>query len=189
MTVGEAAAPIAGGTSITMPLAALVAGQVVQDGEIIQMLLKPSRWFILFNSLRFAGTVIALVIGVLLYDGRFIGRPNAAAQVAIFLISARVMLSVLQWMGRYYILTDLRVIRLSGVLTPEIYSCPLRKVADTRCVRTFRERLVGIGSIVMVSSDSDVSGWQMIARPKEIHDALAAAVARSKQNGNGVAGG
>ena len=66
---------------------------------------------------------------------------------AIFLLAGRIMWAVLQWMGRLYVLTDMRIVRLSGVFNVEIFDCALRKVATTRLTRTFREKLWRLGSI------------------------------------------
>src|SRR5437868_6844020 len=56
---GAAAAPAA-----TNPVTALMAGQVLRDGELILLLLRPSRWFILLTSLRF-GAVVALAMALM----------------------------------------------------------------------------------------------------------------------------
>ncbi len=50
--------------------------------------------------------------------------------------------------GPAHVLTDLRIVRLSGVFTIDVFDCALRKVADTRVSRDFRELPVGaLGSI------------------------------------------
>ena len=64
----------------------------------------------------------------------FIDRGGVVHRVAyiettIFLIAGRVMGAVLQWMGRLYVLTDQRIIRLAGVFISDLYDCPLRKVS------------------------------------------------------------
>ena len=67
-------------------------------------------------------------------DADLPGQNIFYVEAGIFVLAGRVMWAVLQWMSRMYILTDLRVIRLSGVFHVDIYDCPLRKIARTRLI-------------------------------------------------------
>lgn len=100
------------------------------------------------------------------------------------------MWSVLQWMGRLYLLTNLRIVRLSGIFSVDIFDCPLRKVGRTRLVSAVRERLVGLGSIEIVPQDesSPTGLWQTIRHPVEVHEQIVATINRAKQGGRPCAG-
>ena len=78
------------------------------------------------------------------------GDKTLELKVGVFVLAGRMMWAVLQWMGRLYILTDLRIVRLSGVFSLDIFDCPLRRVARTRLVRSMRERLTGTGTIEII---------------------------------------
>lgn len=164
-------------------LAALFSGHVLQDGEVILLLIKPSLWFIALSGLKFIGVVLIAMISATLLDEQLPGRNYVYQQLGMFLITARVMWAALQWMGRLYILTDLRIVRLSGVFNVEIIDCPLRKVARTRLHRTVRERLTGVGTIEIIPSDEQIaiSYWNTIARPRDVREQIASAVRRAKQ--------
>lgn len=164
-------------------LAALLTGHILRDGEVVLLILKPSLWFILFNSMRFAATALIVAIGAQLWLA-----PKVAASVAYtgaFLITGRVMWAVLQWMGRLYVLTDLRIVRLSGVFNVEIFDCALRKVGTTRLTRTFREKLWRLGSIEIVPADDSCtpSVWQTVKRPAEVHAKVRQTIERARQGG------
>lgn len=164
-------------------LAALLTGHILRDGEVVLLVLKPSLWFILFNSMRFAAVVLIVAIGAQLWL-----PPRAAASIdylGAFLIAGRVMWAVLQWMGRLYVLTDLRIVRLSGVFNVEIFDCALRKVATTRLTRTFREKLWRLGSIEIVPADESCppSVWQTVKKPADVHAKVRATIERAKQHG------
>jgi hypothetical protein len=113
------------------------------------------------------------------------GQNILYIEAGLFVLAGRVMFAVLQWMSRLYILTDLRVIRLSGVFNVELFDCPLRKIARTRLIYTMRERLFGLGSIEIIPQDENIpiGVWQTIARPRAIHDKLVATINRAKQGG------
>ena len=85
------------------------------------MLLKPSPWFIVFTSLKFAAAVVICAIAAKLSQDKV--HIGGITQTATLLIAGRVMWSTLQWMGRYYILTDLRILRVGGVFRVEIFAC------------------------------------------------------------------
>ena len=164
-------------------LAALLTGHILRDGEVVLLVLKPSLWFILFNSMRFSAVVLIVAIGAQLWL-----QHRVAANIAYagaFLIAGRVMWAVLQWMGRLYVLTDLRIVRLSGVFNVEIFDCALRKVATARLTRTFREKLWRLGSIEIVPVDdtSPPSVWQTVKRPAEVYAKVQATIERARQHG------
>jgi hypothetical protein len=161
-------------------LAVLLAGHILRDGEVVLMILKPSLWYILFSAMRLSAAVLIGIIAAELW------LPPQAAQwyaaAGMFLIAARFMWSILNWMGRLYVLTDMRVLRLSGVFGVEVFDCPLRQVATTRLSYSFRERLWRLGSIEIVPRDETCPPgvWQTIRRPAEVHERVEAAVAKAK---------
>jgi hypothetical protein len=184
LPIESAAAPgqsSAGRTS----LATLLSAHILRDGELVLLILKPSIWYIPLSSLRFATAVIILAIFArLTNDQHVIGY----IETATFLIAGRVMWAVLQWMGRLYLLTDLRVVSLSGIFNVEIFDCPLRKIARTRLLRTMRERVLRLGSLEIIPCDEStpVSVWQTIARPAEVQLQVITAIRRAKHNGLGI---
>jgi hypothetical protein len=99
------------------------------------------------------------------------------------------MWAVLQWMGRLYVLTDLRIIRLAGVLKVEIFDCALRKVARTQVNASLKERLCGTGGIEIIPGDESCppAVWQTVARPAEVNELIVATINRAKQHGYGAA--
>lgn len=172
---------------VSTPIGALMAGQVLRDGELVLLLLRPSRWFILLSGLKFLAIVLILMIASVIFDERLHYQSRQYIEVGIFLMVGRLMWGVLQWMGRLYILTDMRIIRLSGVFNVHFYDCPLRKVARAILERTFKERLCRIGTIVIVPQEEEfaIGYWQMVARPREVQERIVAAVNRAKQGGMG----
>jgi len=183
-----AASPAAAvGAARATSLGTLLGSHILRDGELVLLILKPSLWFIAFNSLVFALIIGFTAAASALIDHRM--HDHFYFEAALFVITGRVMWSVLQWMGRLYILTDQRVLRITGIFSVEVFDCPLRKVVRARMVSSGREKLVGVGSIEIIPSDEAVPSaiWQTIAKPKEVLDRLRAAITRAKQNGTGCA--
>jgi hypothetical protein len=114
-------------------------------------------------------------------------HENLYFEAGTLLIAARLMWASLQWMGRLYVLTDHRVLRLGGVFVIDVFDCPLRKIVRTRLISTVRERSVAVGSIEIIPKDESMptAVWQTIAKPRQVHQRLIAAINRARQSGIG----
>jgi len=173
-----AAADLTRATSLAM----LLASHVLRDGELVLLILKPSLWFIPFSSAAFAAIAFVASVAFTLSDHGLHQRYYFC--LAGFAIAARLMWAVLQWQGRLYVLTDMRVLRLAGVFNVDIFDCALRKIVRTRIVSPLRERLVLVGSIEIIPRDEETPTaiWQTIPRPREVHQRLLAAIRKARQN-------
>ena len=136
----------------------------------------------------FIGMAVLATLGLRMINARPFDSAPSAFQLLLLLSAARLMWSVVQWMGRYYILTDLRVIRVSGVFTVDVQSYPLRRVESVKLYRNICERLLNKGTLEITGSEGAPIGWQTISRPKRVQERVQAAVARAKHNGCGTAG-
>ena len=182
---GAAAIGTRRGRPVAPALAVLLAGHILHDGEVVQLVLKPSLWFIPFVAAKFTAAMAILGIASTLWL-----PPHVAwywVEAAIFVAAGRLMWAVLQWINRLYVLTDHRILRLSGVFTIDIFDCPLRKVATTRVVYNVRERLLRLGSVeIQPADDQRPSGlWQTVRKPRDVRETIDAAVAKAKSGGMG----
>jgi hypothetical protein len=168
-------------------LAALLAGHILQDGEVVILILKPSLWFLVLSSLRFAGVASIFLLWLLLSTNPSKAQEVAYSEAAVVIVASRLVWATLHWMGRFYILTDLRILRLGGVFSIELFDCPLRKVARTRVIVSTPERLVRTGSIEIVPQEGSwaLGNWQTIDQPREVHEQVVAAINRARQGGMG----
>jgi hypothetical protein len=182
---GPAAAAAAQADQAT-PLAAILSAHLLRDGEVVLLAIKPSVWFIFLSSASFNGAVLLASLALAVIEHH--RHDRLYLETAVFFIGGRLMWAVLQWMGRLYVLTDMRVLRLAGVFSIDVFDCPLRKIVRTRLVSRFREKLVLTGSIEIIPKDETVPSdiWQTIAKPKLIHQRLVAAINRARQSGTGL---
>jgi hypothetical protein len=181
----------AGAATVEAPtatsLATLLSRHILRDGEIVILLLKPSPLYILLSSMRFIAVVALLVTAIFLFDinDRLHLNTLAVVEAGIFVAAGRLMWAVLQWMARLYVLTDLRVLRISGVFNVLIFDCALRKVARTRLLQSPRDRMLGVGSIEIIPVDENAPEgvWQTIAKPRLVHEQVVAQINKAKQGG------
>jgi hypothetical protein len=189
----EGASAAAAGESVETAsgsLAALLTRHVLRDGELVLLTLRPSLWFIPLSSLRFIAVVLLFMLAGRVFDQQLPYSARFYIETGVFLIAGRLTWALVQWMGRLYVLTDLRILAISGVFAAHIFECALRKVARTRLVYTMRERVLGLGSLEIIPQDDEapVGLWQMIARPRRVHERVLSAIRRARQGGMGHRG-
>jgi hypothetical protein len=174
--------------AIGSPLGALLVGHVLHEGEVVLLLLKPSLWFVPLASLRFIGVVLIALAVCDLAGLHPSARHGLVGEAAGLAVAGRLVWAMFHWFGRVYVLTDLRIIRMSGVLAVELFDCPLRKIRRTRRRDTVPERLLRLGTINVYPQDPECCGhvpraWQTIAKPGLVHEQIVAAVNRAQQGG------
>jgi Bacterial PH domain len=180
-------AATAGSPALTTSLATLLASHILRDGELVLLILKPSLWFILLSSLRYIAIALILMIAVKVFDPQLQGPHRGYIELGTSVIVGRLVWASFQWMGRLYILTDMRILSLWGVVNIDIFDCPLRKVARTRLIRGVLDRLVGVGSIEIIPQDESYPFglWLNVAHPVQVHQKITATINRARQGGMG----
>ena len=168
----------------------LVPAQLLDGGEVVILAIKPSLWFILFNSFRWVAVLGLLVAVVLWYSPAWYWlEPKVLLQGAIGLGVLRVVVASLQWVSRLYVLTNRRLMRIRGVLNVDIFECRLAKIQNTFMRLSWYERLTRLGTIDITTAGTGLveARWENVPRPLEVHDALRQAVSAAKNTGrNGL---
>ena len=163
--------------------ATLLPPQLLQSGELIILLLKPSAWFILLGSLRFLAVVGIAVLGMLWLSGpqgwRYLDRGDIVI-LGFVACAARLFWQFLIWLSHVYVLTDRRIIRVSGVLRVSVFETSLKKVQHTTAYYSIRERLFGLGSIGFATAGTAVFEvwWLMVSNPLDVHRTITQTLSR-----------
>jgi hypothetical protein len=164
-------------------VATMLPPDVIQPGELIILLLKPSAWFILLDSLRFIAGV-AIVVLLLLWlrpaglDKYLDQRDLILCGIAIS--GVRLFWQFLVWLSHVYVLTDRRIVRVQGVLRVHVFETSLKQIQHTVAYFSIRERLFGLGSIGFATAGTDRvdAWWRMIANPLEVHRIIGQTLSR-----------
>ena len=174
---GEGAAELAPAADSFLP------AQLLQPGEIIILLIKPSPWYIVLSCLGFL-VGVAVVAGALLMLQRA-GMVNVVDRHdlivgAVGLAGVRLFWQLLDWLSRVYVLTDQRVIRVRGVLRVQVFECPLKQVQHTSAYFSLRERVFGLGTLAFATAGTAgiEAVWEMLAQPLEVHQVVVQALNR-----------
>lgn len=163
-------------------LAAMLPAQLLQGGEIVILLLKPSLWYIILAA---AGHLAAIAIAAcaatwLARLGLLNVTTRDITAVALFIAAVRLLWQLLEWLSRVYVLTDRRIVRVQGVVRVQVFECPLKKIQHTDAVFSLRERLFGLGTLMFSTAGTAVpeAAWVMLAHPLDVHQKVVAAINR-----------
>lgn len=185
------------------PAMSPAAARYVPKGERAILAVRPG---VLFIPLAPLGTIVVILgatwLGVWGLDRLAIAAggdrelvrrlKNTAGLVGVAgtaSIVLRVLWQALEWWCRLYILTDARLLRVSGVLRRSVIDIPVERVQHTSVYRAIRERVFGLGTIGINTSGTAFTEmfWNMVGRPHEVHAAIRAACERRAPTGGAPA--
>jgi membrane protein YdbS with pleckstrin-like domain len=184
--------------AIDLERKACVTVACIPEEELILLNLKPSLWFIL-SGLALPALVclapallIARLPEIVGWAGIHISpTPGIFARAPLVLVMLFVVCAawqVAEWISRRYVLTDRRIVAISGVLRQVVQDIPLSRVQHVTMHRTLFDGAVGTGSILMSSAGSVTSGseviWQRISRPREVSQIVRDAMERYGRQGH-----
>lgn len=169
----DAAAPLL----VASPLSILLSRHMFQEGEIIELAVRPSSLWIIFASWRtLLIACIAIVAGFALPD-YLKGRANWCVEAGLLLAAGRLMWATIRWMSRLYVLTNMRLMTISGVFNVSVTECPLRRLGRVMQCTPVWERFFLLGTLHVIPMDDSfaVQYWQTIAHPGEVERKIRAA--------------
>lgn len=169
-------------TTIADPHLAMLPAELLQDGEIILLMIKPSPWFIVLEPLRTLLGILLLTIATfwLNRSGLLPFRSSDVLLCGCGVMIARLLWQFLEWVSRVYVLTDKRVIRVRGVLRVHVFEASLRQIQHTELQFNIRERVTGLGTIFFTTAGTAFveAAWTMIAKPMQVHQEVVKAIQR-----------
>ncbi|BAM04039.1 PH domain-containing protein [Phycisphaera mikurensis] len=187
---GTAAPAAAAPPAAVDRLASILPPQLLQDGEAVLLLRKPSRWYILLAPLGFFVLVLALAAAGHRADA-FLNQARMSGEIltlAATLLLLRLGWQTLDWAGRVYVLTDRRVLRVQGVIRVSVFEARLSRLQHTGLFFSLRERLFGLGTVTFSTAGTGTveAAWLFLHEPLEVHRLV---LETQRRCGGGAAGG
>jgi len=159
------------------------AGLLGQD-EIVILAIKPSGWFVPLVSLPVLASAAVVALAAYLIDPYYPSTYKSLAYIFAIVVSlARLTGACWQWLGRTYILTNLRIMSLRGVNRPLIAQAPLTEVREALLAASLPERLAGLGGIYCYVGEQSLPGiaWTFVSHPAEAHEIVTTAINKAKR--------
>ena len=177
--------PSADPASVEAPVSVEVSSRLLNDGEIVQLAIKPGLGFVVLASLPTLA-VLAVVAGLFWVLQEAIGvslgvSARSATWICAGGAAARLLLSCMEWSSRLYCLTNRRVFRVQGVFCPNVEQCPLQAINRVDLTAGGGEKALGMATLRFRLTDGRGDGpdWVNVARPEEVARIVREALLRS----------
>jgi uncharacterized membrane protein YdbT with pleckstrin-like domain len=134
------------------------------------------HWLVLLGQILTKG-VLALGLAVLITLIWRIWLPQSLlvplAYLLLLLPLVGLLRNVIIWTSRQYIVTDWRVIQISGVFSKEVTDSSLEKVNDVKLEQTFLGRLLDYGDLeVLTASELGINRFSHVGQPIRLKTAM-----------------
>jgi len=136
-----------------LPMPQETIGRHLGAGEVVLLSDSPAwKWFVASNLLWFFG-LAALVAGIFVSLLEGWGWAALACFLGVLVVGA--ILYTLRLTERYtsYVITNARMVRMSGVVSLKVESIPWVRVTDTSFTQDFLERLIGTYTVNIESAN------------------------------------
>jgi uncharacterized membrane protein YdbT with pleckstrin-like domain len=150
------------------------------------ILVTRQHGFVLFSSI-IAEIVVALIVLVAIFALMF-ANPVAAFGFLLILIPLAIMTrDILAWTNRQYIVTNRRVIQISGIFNKDVFDSSLEKVNDVKMTQSFFGRLFDYGDVeIMTASETGDNLFKRIGDPVKFKTAMLNAKEKLGYEGTGT---
>jgi uncharacterized membrane protein YdbT with pleckstrin-like domain len=150
------------------------------------VLVTRQHGFVLFSSI-IAEIVVALIVLVAL-SALTMFNPLAAFGFLLILVPLAIMTrDILAWSNRQYIVTNRRVIQISGIFNKDVFDSSLEKVNDVKMTQSFFGRLFDYGDVeIMTASETGDNLFKRIGDPVKFKTAMLNAKEKLGYEGTGA---
>jgi hypothetical protein len=161
----------------------IVPGYLLDSGEIVILAIRPSVWFLVLVSIRWllAAAVVILAAPWFVEHFPVPWWPSGLTQTVLVITAGRLLVALLQWSSRLYVLTNRRVMSCRGVLNVRIFEAPLLQIRNTYVAVRRGERMLRVGSIgfSLQGSRHVDAWWDHVADPENVHSRVRRAIERA----------
>ncbi|RME38613.1 MAG: PH domain-containing protein [Planctomycetota bacterium] len=162
---------------------AAIPREVIDGGEIVLLAVKPSLWRPFFQALPWLVCCGGAALAVTALHAELPGlSPTTTAQLALLVGLIRLGLAVIHWVPDWYVLTNRRILTISGVRRLHVSACELRELSDALLQRSLFERLTRTGTLqfVPLGEAQPAPRWESLPHPQEVHEKVIRILNRSR---------
>lgn len=148
-------------------------------GEHEQVILVTRQhWFVLFQAIVFEIFVTAVIIAAvtILQFVILVNNPGVPGWLGYFFVIIPIvslMKDLLVWSNHTFVVTNRRVIQISGMFNKNVIDSSLEKVNDVKMVQSFVGRLFNFGDVeILTASELGVNLFRRIANPVQFKTAM-----------------
>lgn len=152
---------------------------LAQHEKII--LVARQHWFILFSSILLEVILILAIIVIAAVSGTLLAPLIAINSIIIIIIGGVVALiplvsmlfDIFKWRNHQYLITNRRVIQISGIFNKNVTDSSLEKVNDVHMTQSVLGRVFDYGDVeILTASELGVNEFKRIAKPVAFKTAM-----------------
>ncbi len=142
-------------------------------GENERIVLETHQhWFVLFNKIFLEIILIAIIVTAVIIGMTF-NQIAIYGSILVLVPLVGLVRDVMIWQNNAYVVTNRRVIQISGVFSKEVVDSSLEKVNDVKLSQSFFGRMFNFGDIeILTASELGVNLFHEIANPIEYKTAM-----------------
>jgi uncharacterized membrane protein YdbT with pleckstrin-like domain len=150
------------------------------------VLVTRQHGFVLFSSIIAEIVVTFIVIAAI--TALTVANPLAAFGFLLVLVPLAIMTwDILTWSNRQYIVTNRRVIQISGIFNKNVVDSSLEKVNDVKMSQSFFGRLFDYGDVeILTASETGDNLFKRIGDPVKFKTAMLNAKEKLGYEGTGA---
>jgi hypothetical protein len=173
-----------GGVHDVITAPRIITPTVLASGEVVIFELKPSRWYVVLVSLPIgvAGLALLMLSFTPLAQVPEYWR-QVGAVIGIWVLGLRILVGLMQWLGRTYVLTDRRVIVQSGVVDVQVQSQNLENIEAAFVAQAWAQKVLGIGTLFFraAAPQNSTLAWEHIRKPDAVRERVILQIDRWKR--------
>ena len=155
------------------------------------ILIAHQHWFILVRAIVFEIVIILILIALTITTGAYLSEfallIGAVGTILLLLPLSTMMRDILDWTNRQFIVTNRRVVQISGILNKNVTDSSLVKVTDVKLEQSAFGRLFNYGDIeILTASEFGVNLFRRIEEPIIFKIAMLNAKERLEQGDGAV---
>lgn len=155
------------------------------------ILIAHQHWFILVRAIVFEIVIILILIALTITTGAYLSEfallIGAVGTILLLLPLSTMMRDILDWTNRQFIVTNRRVVQISGILNKNVTDSSLVKVTDVKLEQSAFGRLFNYGDIeILTASEFGVNLFRRIEEPIIFKIAMLNAKERLEQGDSAV---
>jgi uncharacterized membrane protein YdbT with pleckstrin-like domain len=141
------------------------------------ILISHQHWFILVSAITFEIIIILVLITLTIIGGAYFPEfallIGALGTILLLLPLSTMIRDILAWMNRQFIVTNRRVIQISGILNKNVIDSSLAKVTDVKMEQSAFGRLFDYGDVeILTASEFGVNLFRRIEEPIHFKTAM-----------------
>lgn len=144
------------------------------------------HWFILMSAIVLEIVIILIIIALTIITGAYLPEfallIGAIGTILLLLPLSTMVRDIMGWINRQYIITNRRVIQISGILNKNVTDSSLVKVTDVKMEQSAMGRLFDYGDIeILTASELGANLFRRIDEPIHFKTAMLNAKERIEQ--------